>query len=294
MSYPVGNTNSQPPVTGPNPEDMELQKTGSQQNQEKDDVDGAGQTFTRETRQIPFPRLGNKIDMMALMAKFEELIILLTEMAKEMNLADREAEIAALQTKIADLLKAATEKEKGAKDMRTMAIISLVVAVVSAAISFIGAGIQLGGVGKGLKAAGKLKPESMSNTKQGDPGASSSMDGGKGGKGGKGGANLDRIKTQSGAFDMASSKSVKIGMMVDQVGRAASAVSNYLQTEGQVQNQLHQSTADKIQARAEQSGVEVTKAQQRQQEWADLLNKLYELLQQFYGAQEKIAGAAQS
>lgn len=293
MSYPVSNTNSQPPITGPNPEDMELQKTGSKQDREKDDVDGAGPTFTRETRQIPFPRLGNKIDMMALMAKFEEMIILLTEMAKEMNLADREAEIAALQTKIADLLKAATEKEKGAKDMRTMAIVSLVVAVVSAAISFIGAGIQLGGVGKGLKAASKVKPEGMGQSKLNDPGSGSSpsVDGGKGGKGG---SNIDHIKTQSGAFDMASSKSVKIGMMVDQVGRAASAVSSYLQTEGQVQNQLHQSEADKIQARAEQSGVEVTKAQQRQQEWADLLNKLYELLQQFYGAQEKIAGAAQS
>ncbi|MDL2290696.1 type III secretion system translocon subunit SctB [Desulfovibrio sp. OttesenSCG-928-F20] len=293
MGPQVNNKPVQDFINGLTTEEIEgLQQFFSQLNRQKDDVDGAGKPFSRDVRDIPFPRLGNKIDMMAMMAKFEELIILLTEMAKEMNLSDREAEISALQTKIADLLKAATEKEKGAKDMRTMAIISLVVAVVSAAISFVGAGIQLGGVGKGLKAAGKIKIKDLDSSKQTDVGSCFKTSAKQ--AAGKGYSKTELINTQSKAFDMGSGKSVKVGMMFDQVGRAGSAVSSYLQTEGQVQNQLHQAAADKIQARAEQSGVEVTKAQQRQQEWTDLLHKLYELLQQFYSAQEKIAGAAQS
>lgn len=81
-------------------------------------------------------------DMKKVMAAFEDLILLLSKLGKEVQTAERENEIAALQEKVALLLSSADTKTEGAKDMRTTAIIACIVTV---AVGITGA--VFGGIG---------------------------------------------------------------------------------------------------------------------------------------------------
>jgi hypothetical protein len=185
----------------------------------------------------------------------------MSEVAKEIQKGERESEMAALQSKIANLLASADKKEEGAKQMLTMAIVSLVMSVVAAAVSIAGAGINAKGVAAGTKATNAL---------------------------GKGATqqSLDR------AFNMATKNTTLLSKIMDGVAEGIKASGQFSTTYGQAQSQMAQADADRLQADAEKDGSEMQKAQQLQQDMKELLNKMVEMLQSFFAAQDKIANAA--
>ena len=234
----------------------------------RDDANGVPPKGLSPDGGLPLPLLvGGKADMQKVMAAFEDLIILMSKMAKEIQVGERESELTLMASKISHLLTSANTKEEGADKMRGAAIASLVISVVSAAISLIGAGISLGGAVKGASAAAK----------------------------GIEGLDLkgaDKIKTMATLAENASSKLVKGGAIADGVGKGIQGGAGYASTDGQAQNQIAQAKADRIAAEAENDGAQATRSQQMQQDMRDLLSKMLELLNSFYAAQDKISSAA--
>lgn len=224
------------------------------------------------------PLLGGKPEMMKVMAAFEDLIILMSKLAKETQVAERESELAALATKITQLLSAAKEKEKGADKMMAMAVVSLVISVVSATISAIGSGLQLGGAIKGGAAAAKTT-DSLKELNKSLP---KDMQIGK----------MAIMEQASNAFTRSADKLSKGGMLVDSIGKGIGSGANFASTQGQALNQRAMASADRMQAEAEADGIEAQRSQQMQQDMRDLLSKMVELLNSFYAAQDKISSAA--
>ncbi len=246
------------------------------------DQDGVGQNKTPPAMQLPLPNPTSKPDMMKMMAAFEDLIILMSKLAKETQKAEREGEIASLAAKISMLLAAAEEKQEGANKMMTMAIVSLVISVVSAAISVVGAGLSLGGAFKGASAA----KDATANINQFNKIASRS--GGQLEQLGLG----QKMQAVSGAFQQASGKLTGFGQLADAIGKGVGAAAGYTSTQGQAESMKAQARADKMQAHGEEHGAQAQKSQNFQQDMRDLLNKMVELLNAFYAAQDKIANAA--
>lgn len=208
------------------------------------------------------PPLGaSRPDMVKVMAAFEEMIILMSKLAKETQVAERQSELASMAMKIATLLSAAKEKHDGAEKMMTMAVVSLVISVVASALSVVGSSIQLKGAAAGSKAV------------QGaGPGAS--------------------LKDKVDISNLASEKLMKQGAVVDSLGKGVQAGAGFTSSMGQAEMQKSQSRSDVLQAKAEEVGTQTQKSQTMQQDMRDLLSKMVELLNAFYAAQDKISSAA--
>ena len=154
MSDPISFRPTSPPVLGG------INEVASGKGiDNNDDEGGVPVNAQTPSMTLPPPSYTSKPDMMKMMAAFEDLIILMSTMAKEIQKGEREAELAGLAAKISLLMSAAQEKEKGADKMMSQAIASLVISVVSAAISVVGAGISLKGAVDGVKAASKTATE---------------------------------------------------------------------------------------------------------------------------------------
>ena len=259
------------------------------------DQDGVGMNKTPTAMQLPLPNPSSKPDMMKMMAAFEDLIILMSTMAKEIQKGEREAELAGLAAKISLLMSAAQEKEKGADKIMSQAITSLVISVVSAAISVIGAGISLKGAVDGTKAATKATTEISKNNKafaeaqkieKLTKGAIKTPDGLKH-------IGLsDQLSGVGGAFTRASAKLTGIGSVMEGVSKGVGAGAGYASSKGQAESMRAQAESDRLQARAEEAGTHAQRSQQLQQDMRDLLGKMTELLNAFYQAQDKISSAA--
>lgn len=246
----------------------------------KNDAAGAAKGGVAGATLLVPPMIASKPDMMKCMAAFEDLIILMSKMAKEVQVGERESEMASLAAKITELLSSADKKMSGANKMRAMAIASMVVSVVAATISAVGAGLQLGGALKGASAAAKSVDKAAKQVGDSAGGAATAM------------SKADKITLATKAFEAGSAKLTKSGMFVDSIGKAAQGVGGYLSSEGQVQNQQAMAKADRMAAAAEKEGAAAARAQQVQQDMRELLGKMVELLNAFYAAQDKIAGAA--
>ena len=260
------------------------------------DQDGVN-TKTPPAMQLPLPNPSSKPDMMRMMAAFEDLIILMSIMAKEVQKGEREAELASLATKIAMLLSAAQEKQDGADKMMSQAIVSLVISVVSAAISVVGSAISLGGAAKGAgKAAAETKAiDSINQQAKVDafnaPKLSKLTDTTIAPSETK--INMaTKMELVNSAFKDGAGKMPMIGQIFEGVSKGVGAGAGYTGTKGQAESMRAQAEADKIQARAEEVGSQAQRSQQMQQDMRDLLNKMTELLNAFYQAQDKIASAA--
>lgn len=264
----------------------------------RDDNLGVGTGPMGQTNTLSPPMLTSKPDMMRVMAAFEDLIILLSELAKETQSAERAGELASLLGKITMLNAAAKEKAEGAQQMKTMAIVSLVIAVVSAGISIAGGIVSLKGAIQGVKAAKEVKNAAGAATDAASGAAGGAASGAAGsaagaaGKGAKGSGAASSIKEQSMAFNLRSEKMLKRGGIMDATAKAVQAAASYTNTQGQVQSQMAVSRADTMQAEAEELGAEAQKSQNLQQDMRDLLAKMVELLNSFYQAQDKISSAA--
>ncbi|MDR2892607.1 MAG: hypothetical protein LBV80_05935 [Deltaproteobacteria bacterium] len=124
-----------------------------------DDALGVGTTSAGLTSGMPAPLLTSKPDMMKVMAAFEDLIILMSKLAKETQSAERENEVALLAQKVNSLLGSAKEKAEGAQTMRNMAIVSLAISIINAGITIGLSGLSIGGIMKGE--VGKLAGDKL-------------------------------------------------------------------------------------------------------------------------------------
>ncbi len=124
-----------------------------------DDVAGAAEIAAYVKSVLPEGFFDNKADMRNVMAAFEALIILMSQMGKEVLKGQRESEVGAMMSKISTLLSAADTKMEAADTMMAMAIVSVIVGSISAGVSLAGAGIQAAGAFKGVKAANEAAGE---------------------------------------------------------------------------------------------------------------------------------------
>lgn len=222
---------------------------------------------------LPLPKTTTKADMMKFMAAFEDMIILLSKLAKEVQTGERENQISSLQNKVSLLKSAAAEKVEGADKMRAMAVVTFAVSLVAAGVSFIGA------VGSFSSASSAVGKAADSATKAAATAADSASK-----------AAETAAKTASTVAEGAAK--ADWGTLIQPLAKVGEAGAGFAGAQGQVANQKAQADADILQARAEEAGTQGARSQQVEEDMRDLLSKMVELLNSFYAAQDKIASAA--
>jgi hypothetical protein len=265
----------------------------------QNDLDGApDKSSGNNAPSLPQPLSGgNRAVMGKFMAQFEDLIILMSSLAKQVQTQERMSEISSLESKVAQLMSSAAEKQQGADKLKSSALTSMIVGLVGAGLSLAGGVINVVGGLKSLNAAtGGITKLSHKASEAGAKAASTAFSNaiGAGQDAGKAADAAQKAADKAIRGVQKAQDKILAGVTgsLEASGKAFASGAGFAQSTGQAENQMAQSRADIDAAQAERHGIEATRSQQMQQEMRDLLSKMVDLLNSYYQAQDKIASAA--
>lgn len=246
------------------------------------DVNGAATGRGGSSSGITLPAPSANIDAKsaaAIMANFEELLVLFQLMAGENKKFSRQDANALLEKATNALLQAADKKDAGAEKMMTMAIVCLVITVVGAALSIILAPLSAvtGGATQGAQKAAEAATkgmiqavkEAVKNTIQ------------------QGVRHTIKVILQAlmkGAIMTLSNPQVAMGFF--------QGISGSLNAMGQSKSLQDQSAADRLSAEATKSQAEQKKAEEIVGDFREVMKKMNDLLRTLYDAKVKSEEAA--
>jgi hypothetical protein len=266
------------------------------------DIRDPDQPTTPATGPLLPPPDTNRGDIRKVMASFDDLLILMSKMGKEVRLSERMTQLSAMVDQISAKLAAAAKKDEAADDLRKGAIMNLVMVVVSAAVTIVSSGIQLKSLAgakvdatKGLgaqqdkinaeyKLQGPLtKEQTDAGQKPGDikPGSEKAY-------------RKEMRAAEAGYNNSLMSSNLEIQLQSGITGAVAQLIQSFGSTADSLmkaESQSKQASAERMQALAEQFSMAMQRSQSQEADFKEFMQKVNELIRDFHAAILKMSEA---
>ena len=251
--------------------------------------------------QLPPPDT-NRGDIRKVMASFDDLLILMSKMGKEVRLSERMTQLSAMVDQISAKLAAAAKKDEAAEDLRKGAIINLVMVVVSAAVTIVSSGIQLkslaGAKVDATKGLGLQKDKINADYKLQGPLTKEQADAGlKPGDikpGSEKAYRKEMRAAEAGYNNSLTSSNLNIQLQSGITGAVAQLIQSFGSTADSLmkaESQSKQASAERMQAIAEQFSMAMQRSQSQEADFKEFMQKVNELIRDFHAAILKLSEA---